>query len=60
LTSELNEIFTKADAQTNDSTILAEQPVERKKKKEFIFFILILFDRFVMLIMLKQVIQMPF
>jgi hypothetical protein len=28
LTSELNEIFTKADVQTNDSSILAEQPVE--------------------------------
>jgi hypothetical protein len=27
LTSELNEIFTKADVQTNDSSILAEQPI---------------------------------
>jgi hypothetical protein len=40
LTSELNEIFTKADAQTNDSTILAEQPVEKKKNlfSLFLFF----------------------
>ncbi len=29
LTIELNEIFTKADAQTNDLSILAEQQVEK-------------------------------
>jgi len=58
LTNELNEIFTKADQQNNDSSILAEQPV---KKKEFNLFIYFYFsDRFLKLIMLKQVIQMLF
>jgi hypothetical protein len=37
LTNELNEIFTKADEQNNDSSILAEQPV--KKKTKFIIFL---------------------
>jgi hypothetical protein len=31
VTNELNEIFTKADQQNNDSSILAEQPVNKKK-----------------------------
>jgi hypothetical protein len=31
LTNELNEIFTKADSQNNDTSILAEQPVRKTK-----------------------------
>lgn len=60
ITSELNEIFSKVDAQNSDSQILAEQSV-REKRKEFIFILLFFFlHRFVKLIMLKQVIQMLF
>jgi hypothetical protein len=44
LTNELNEIFTKADAQNNDSSILAEQPVKKSKKFLFLILFLLLID----------------